>query len=438
MRILIVPCYNYPNNLSADSIWNITRDWAAAMANLIPDALFYRLVPTLGINRPLYRFTQKGEATSHPRVFDIPVRMIARFDLEELSLETDAYIRFHPLVGDLPVDAVVCTSSIKMLMLRRFFECCGGWVRLPTFIAFDLLARGEGSKEVGHVSEQEILMQAMGQASADLNLYESPKCESTTLEGARKYLSSAQVRDIQKNSMLAYSGFDDAECAPIPVAERDPRFTVVVRGRTTASKHIDTILDLYNTRFAAGHNVRILFTTGNVRVTPQVRELMKKNSSIDFVECDTKSQANELMRRGHAFILASTHELFCVSLWEMFAAGLIGVIKDADWHKGLLPPNYPFVYDKPEEAYAMLCEIQDNYPSGSKSWRGLGIGLLNTMRTAIRLSALLSCCVLKLHRIRWLLVRGFQKCWQAPTAPPGRRARPLPTSVKMLFWVRAS
>ena len=154
----------------------------------------------------------------------------------------------------------------------------------------------------------------------------------------------------------------------LPMEHRFKEFTVVVRGRVTSSKHIDEILKVYNRRHAAGHDIRILFTTGDMKnkLDPTVQKQLESNSSIDYRQCANKFESITLMRKAHAFILWSSHELFCVSLWEMLGAGLIGAIKRASWHKGLLPDDYPYVFDNATEAYAMLAEIQENYDEVSR------------------------------------------------------------------------
>lgn len=358
MRILIVPVFNYPNQLDADSIWNITGDWARRLAEAMPDAAIYRLVPELLTDRlRKFRYVEKQ---LHPRVHDLKVPMFARYDLEEANIDPNVYMQFHPVLGDLSVDAVIATSSIKLLGVKRMIEASGGRGHSPAFFAFDMLIRGLGSNEVSQVTRDEMMMQAAGQALS-YNLVESPKCQRIGTGIARRHLAPSQVNRIHDNSFMAFSGFASDEVEALPLEEREEKFTVIARGRLTSSKNIDQILGLYNARYSAGHEIQVVVTSGDLGMPKSVKDELTKNKAIDFKNCETKAEANEVMRKSHAFVLWSSHELFCVSLWEMFAAGLIGIVKKADWHKGLLPPKYPFVFSSTAEAYTMLAELQENY-----------------------------------------------------------------------------
>jgi hypothetical protein len=366
VRLLLVPVLNYPNEIEADSIYTITRDWAGRLADAMPDAAIYRLVPKLDDPHPFKRFrSASGHKKHHPRVHDLEVRMFARYDLEESNIDPDVYLKFHPNVGDIAVDGVICTSSIKLAGVKRMLTAYGGFNNAHSFFSFDLLIRGIGTNEVSQVTEDEMIMQAAGQAMS-WNLFESPKCERMALTAARRYLAPAQLNGIQSRATMAYSGFADDECDPLPLEDREKEFTVIARGRITSSKNVDEIMALYNARFASGHDLNIVMTTGDLSGGRGLGDELKKNPRIKLMNLKSKAEANKVMRKAHAFVLWSTHELFCVSLWEMFAAGLIGAVYEADWHKGMLPPKYPFVFKNAPEAYTMLGEIQDNYEHWSR------------------------------------------------------------------------
>jgi hypothetical protein len=139
----------------------------------------------------------------------------------------------------------------------------------------------------------------------------------------------------------------------------------------TNSKKAFNIVDLYNKFYAAGRNVEIIITTGEVRGLPKdIQKELHKNSNIKFMKCETKAEANDIMRNAHAFVFWSKHELFAVSVWEMLASGLIGIFKKEDWFEGLLHEDYPYIFDESLHAYSMLIDIYDNYEKVKKelSW----------------------------------------------------------------------
>ena len=92
-----------------------------------------------------------------------------------------------------------------------------------------------------------------------------------------------------------------------------------------------------------------------------VTEELIKNDAIQVLRLESREEALRVMEKAHAFLFWSSHELFAVSVWEMLAAGLIGVFKREDWHKGLLPDDYPYQFDTFLEAYQMLSHIYENY-----------------------------------------------------------------------------
>lgn len=360
MRILLAPVFNYPRNLQADSIYTITADWSRRMCEAAPDIAIYRLLP----NANAGDWRRKHEDVNkkvHPRVHDLYVDMMCGYDLEEAHADYRVLDRFHPISGSIAIDGVVSTSAVKSLVLKRLFGGNGGKSQLPQMFSFDLLMRGGNStNEVSTVTPDDCIAQAAGHALSCV-MYESPMCKRIALENARNYLSPALVDQIEQKGFLAYTGFEDSETVPLSLDKREKDFTVVVRGRMTGSKRVEDILDVYNHHHSMGMDIKVLLTTGDLRVPEPLKQKMLENSNIKLLKLGTKAEANQVMRKAHAFILYSTHELFCVSLWEMLAAGLIGLIYEAPWHHGMLPPKYPFVFKNKMEAHAMMVELHKNY-----------------------------------------------------------------------------
>ena len=381
MRLLYVPVLNYPNNIQADSIYMISRDWCRHMCDAHPDLAIYFLHPELSNEDrreqlqkkldkrekidPLYRFYGYYKKC-HQRVYDFFVPMIAKFDLEETNIDPDVYRQFHPIMGDKPVDAVVVTSSIKLMGVKRQLMAGAYGDNSPAFFNFELLLRGAGSNEVATVNPDEMALQAVGETMG-YNLWESPKCKSIATRNAARYLSIAGRRLIEESGSMVYSGFDHTQVQPIAQEGKFEEFTTIIRGRLTGSKNVDKILDVYSRFYSSGREVSLLVTTGDVRHHyPALDKALQKNQSITVRRIARKEEANAVMRRAHAFLIWSSHELFCVSVWEMLAAGLIGIFKKEDWQKGLLPDAYPYIFDGTskeceKKAFTMLCDVMDNY-----------------------------------------------------------------------------
>lgn len=360
MRILILPVFNYPSNLEADSIFNICLGMARAWARS-GRAHVYLALPD-----PRYRETEyfsfgnfDPKAYKEPGLTPVPIRMAGRYDYEELNLDVPVLMRFHPWFCDLPVDAVICTSAIKALMVRRLFNWHEGLIR-PIIVSWDLLLRSSDSKEVAAVHLTELLMQAAGHATTT-TYFQSPFCKRLAQADAGRHLKPSilgQSRVIE--APILHSGFDSGflstlEARPAP---RPMRF--IYRGRFTPSKRAQDILDIYLNVKATGRDVDVVVTTGGT--TRAMQEILDANPSVRVEKIERREDSMDWLGRVHASLMLSDHELFCVSLWEMIAAGVIVVVLDADWHRGTLPGNYPWVVATEKDAFGALCEIYDNYP----------------------------------------------------------------------------
>lgn len=366
MRILFVPVFNYPGNLNADSIYQITREWCRRMCEIDLDMAIYCVLPSPCLDDP-YRKHEYEHKPIHPRVHEVFLPTMRSYVLNEISVDFDAYSRFHPVFGDMPVDAVVSTSAVKTVALERVICSMVPMNLGTTLFNMDLLMRGLDTNEVSGVTDETLILQSSGQTMG-FNLFESQKCKKMAIGAARKFLSASMLDRISKNSAVVYTGYDDTTLKDVPIEEKNEVFTVIVRGRLTASKHVDRILGVYNALYASGRDMKIQLTTGDIgnSFDKLIREQFSSNSAIDIMKLKSKADSLEVMRKAHAFLFWSDHELFAVSVWEMFASGLIGVFKRADWLEGLLPKEYPFVFDKELEAYAMLSDIQENYTEWKK------------------------------------------------------------------------
>lgn len=356
MRILFVPVFNYASALGSDSIYLISGDWCRAVCEADPEISFFRVLPNPGLKDHFRRFAYDYEPV-HPRVHDVFTDMFTWYTMEESNNPWEFYRQFHPFFGDLAVDAVVCTSAAKMVHLKPLLTSVVDPKKFQRFFNFELLIRGHGSREVKDVTDNDTLLQATGELMA-FNLFQSPMCQRMVTKAARKYVSASMSRRILEQSAMVYSGYDSGQ-AYVDDEGRNEKFTLILRGRFSPSKNADKVLALYN-KFAARHDVRIVATTGGQSFT-EIEGLLEQNKAIEFLRLKSKTEANAEMRKAHAFVFWSTHELFAGSVWEMFAAGLIGVIKRSDWLAGLLPDRYPYVFETESEAYSMLVDIHENY-----------------------------------------------------------------------------
>jgi len=358
-RLLYIPIFNFPRRLSADSIFLISNDWCKALVEADQDLAIYRFMPAKGTSA--YTSFNYTPRKIHPRVHDIPVPMFTFYAMEEAHVPFEHVMDFHPLVGRRVVDGVICTSAVKTAYIYTPLNTLLNGKRMQTFFNFELLIRSlNGTNEAASVTLQEACMQAFGE-SVGINLFESPKCERIALDNARLVLAPSLAATIPDRSHMAFSGYPSRR--GFEQEEKFNDFTVIVRGRLAPSKNIDKILETVDRAYRTGLPVRLLMTTGESRqrATRLYGAIMDRMSNLEFVQCRTADEASGLMRKAHAFLFWSTHELFAVSVWEMLASGLIGIFKRADWFVGLLPDSYPFIFDTDVEAHIMLAHVCKNY-----------------------------------------------------------------------------
>lgn len=360
MRILILPVFNYPSNLEADSIFNICLGMARAWARS-GRAHVYLALPD-----PRYRDTEyfsfgnfDPKAYKEPGLTPVPIRMAGRYDYEEINLDIPVLMRFHPWFCDLPIDAVICTSAIKALAVRRLFNWHEGLIR-PIIVSWDLLLRSSDSKEVAAVHLTELLMQAAGHATTT-TYFQSPFCKRLAQADANRHVKPSILGQSRLPAApVLHSGFDDAFLATLEARPAPRPLRCIYRGRFTPSKRAQDVLDLFLKVKSTGRHIDVVVTTGGG--TAAAKEILEANPAIQVEQIRSRDDSTDWLGRVHVSLMLSDHELFCVSLWEMIAAGVIVVVLDADWHHGTLHPDYPWVVKTEADAFGALCEIHDNYP----------------------------------------------------------------------------
>lgn len=359
LRLLFVPVFNYPNKLDADSIYHISNDWCTALLEADPRIAIHRLMPKATRDK----FTKFGYTPRklHDRLHDTRVKMFGHYGMEENHVPWEDVMDFHPVLGRRPVQGVICTSATKTAHMAPIFKLAPGAMAPVTMFNFELLIRSaEGSNEVSNINEADLMLQVAGEL-AGVSLFESPKCKRMALATASTIVLPSRVRQIDRNSEMVFSGYPQGSA--YEQEEKESELTWCIRGRITPSKRIDKIVECLGRVYASGVPMKVLLTTGGnmAKVTRVCGSAILEAGNVEVIFCKTAGEAAERMRKCHAFLFWSSHELFAVSVWEMLASGLIGVFKREDWLVGLLPEDYPYVFDTEMEAYTLVRYISTNY-----------------------------------------------------------------------------
>ena len=367
MRLLLYPVYNQ-HVLKADSIYHISEAFARYLAEngwhvhwVVPmrereedgNALTWYKTDGTVLDDP---------STLPPNVTLRPTRLYTSYRMQESTTPEWVLKEFHPLWREgTVVDAILTTSSIHGHFLKQAFQETYNRADPIPVISWDLLLRGgEGPNEVTSIGESELILQTLGHTVTH-PIFESPIAYEIALENARKFLKPAYIKKLlEDRSTVIPLGANFAKIDKHTSARKNERFTVYFGGRFTPSKGIDLIAEVADYLYKRGMPINIEFSTGTNSAN-RIKLLTDKHSSIRVHTNMTQAKAFEVMTRCHAFICASSHELFGGAFWEQMYAGLIGIFKKAKWNEGLLPPDYPLLFDTPIEAYTLLKDVYENY-----------------------------------------------------------------------------
>lgn len=371
MRLLLYPVYNQ-HVLKADSIYHITEALARYLAEngwhvhwVVP------LQEREEDGNALTWYKTDGTVLEDPSTLPAgvtlrPTRLYTSYRMQESTTPEWVLREFHPLWREgTVVDAILTTSSIHGHFLKQAFQETYNRADPTPVISWDLLLRGgEGAKEVTSIGESEIILQTLGHAVTE-PIFESPIAHEIALENARKFLKPTHIKKlIEDRAAVIPLGANFDKVDKHASDEKNERFTVYFGGRFTPSKGIDLIADVADYLYKRGTPIDIEFSTGT-KSANRIKLLQDAHSSIHVHTGMTQETAFKVMTRCHAFICASSHELFGGAFWEQMYAGLIGIFKKAKWNEGLLPPDYPLLFDTPIEAYTMLKDVYENY----EQWR---------------------------------------------------------------------
>lgn len=368
MRVLLYPVYNQ-HVLKADSIYHITESLARHLAE-VEGWHVYWVVPLKDRveGETLTWYKTAGTAAGGDGEMPAGVTLLHRelytsYRLQEVTSPQWLVEQFHPLRRETtPLDVVITTSSIQAHFLKQLFSEVYNRADPVPVVSWDLLLRGgSGAKEVTSWGESEIILQTLGQL-VTTPIFESPIARDISVENARAWLKGSAVAKLMKDhGVVIPLGANLTKVDRYRNPQRD-QFTVFFGGRFTQSKGVDFIAETADYIYRRGLNIRIEMTTGT-GLSSRAREILAEHSSINIHTGLTQAEAFGIMTASHAFICASKHELFGGAFWEQLYAGLLGIFKRSPWNEGLLPPDYPLVFDTLEEAYALLKDVQDNYSS---------------------------------------------------------------------------
>lgn len=275
---------------------------------------------------------------------------------------------FHSRIGKYPIDAVWTTRTTMAASIGRRLQDH----RLPDGaipVIIEEYKPVDFSENAQTTTETDIVVNTLAYLLG-WNMFDTHHDYDLALKAAGRYLTGASIGKIKERSTVIYCGinFEFIE-KYIDDIKKNQKFTVLFGGRINALKRTDMVFDCIDNFYKFGRDVRGVICTPSVAKTT-AQELIDRYPSFEF---NWSVGKQEFLRRAagcHAFVNASTNEGFSVGIVEQLYIGLVGIMPNRPWVKGLLMEHYdkyPFIFNDRAEMLAKLKWVYENYEEAKES-----------------------------------------------------------------------
>lgn len=176
--------------------------------------------------------------------------------------------------------------------------------------------------------------------------------------------SAAFAKRLEERSIAINLGVNYPEIKAIrEKSTKFPKFTLYFGGRLNRSKSVDEILHLYNRLYSMGKDWQIVLTTGTgIPFASEVLTELEKNHKIEVYRGLPWEQYISVAARSHVFLtLSRGDEGLPIGFWEQMYAGCVGIFPSLPWAAKQIPKEYPFQYERLDQALAMILDIEKDY-----------------------------------------------------------------------------
>lgn len=262
------------------------------------------------------------------------------------------------LVTAMPAQVPIYQLALSDIVRQRDFPCM-------TIDPSVYYLRDNAVNRISHV------MTHFGYANST-TIFLSPKEKIVALENARKCLSPADVKKIDKTSMVLPVGVPcDYIDNVVGKPEKYDKFTLFFGARFNSVKNADKVMELYGKFLSSGKDCQIKMTTNTSETKVGTSDVYKAmiNKYKDVLDIQYRCPRNEYLEkaaRSHVAVAWSTDEGFPVGFWEQMYMGMPVLFHKKPWVTAQLPDWYPWVFSTMSEAYGMLLYIYENYDKVAK------------------------------------------------------------------------
>lgn len=189
-------------------------------------------------------------------------------------------------------------------------------------------------------------------------LFQLPYDRNVVENHLRKIVSKPLLQRFLINSGYAFNGFDFDwlfECLGKSQAKRGPIPLLVYAGSGQPVKRIDLVTKIMYYVSCMRDVATILNATFNFQAFDEAKRL-----GLNVTYDKTFDGYVDILKSADVFIFCSAHESWSYTMLEMFAAGVVVALLRAPWMEGLVPDDYPFIFDTVDEMIQGVLWIVDN------------------------------------------------------------------------------
>jgi hypothetical protein len=284
----------------------------------------------------------------------------------EVTFQDHVLRSFNPRIGKYQIDCVTTSKTAAALQLQRLlYDHRCGEDMIPVFThELKVVAEGFAHQTVNDLEVTSRLMSYW----ATYPIFDTELERGYAIKESMKYLQPMLAKKIMDKSKVFPCGLS---CREIDAAVKDvpkhEKFTAFFGGRLNfGSKRAVVSLELMENFFAFGRDVKIIASTPS---STTAKAFAGKFSALELFDRVPTWEFWKKAAACHTFISFSRMEGFTVGVVEMLYMGLIGVLPNTHWVKGLLLDrfdDYPFKHRNETEALACLRYIYENLEEAKK------------------------------------------------------------------------
>lgn len=296
-----------------------------------------------------------------PPVWDglvyVPMRMTLNEVREEVMLTEPLVELFHQYRGKFCYDAVFNWRTLCGALIQKLLsQPPGGWrlghlkVPVPIFQGpkHQTMLPGVPQMTIGVV---DIACERSMFLDCDRILVLAPQQLDVVREGMLTWLTPAAAQGVVDKTVCVYIGMDiDWYDQWFSRPERRDGNMVLYAGRDAVTKGIDWI-------------VKVMYYLGSTGVRCVLNSPLESKQwfkeaarlGLEVHEQQNYHQFLARLQRATVFLMASSAEGLTLTFVEAVLAGCIVVLRRAEWQRGILVDDYPFVVgDSVEEAVGLV------------------------------------------------------------------------------------